>query len=584
MKSIRFVDKVLGFGVILAIGIGFIGLSHFATIRTEENRIHDYLAMIKLNFVTDSIEFNVLKAHAHQKDFRLTGRVEFKNSFAKEIDKARKAINQLKPLSNREEDAKRLSQLKILLDDYQTAFFLAARKQSSYQAMEKAAQALTRLTDGFRETKETRVADLIDMDEGDDRKLSGNFILTLLTVLAVLSLLLLYLARSVLNPVEQIRKVAHEVVHGNYTERVKLRSNDEFSALGQGFDRLLDERVSDITEAEKETEQLNHSIIGLLQAVHKLSQKDLTVEIPVAKDITGAISDALNQLTFETCEVLKRAADISHRVNEATIKVKSQSQEVLEYTEAQNKQTDQSIAELTGTIDAMNEIAMLANQANRESEKAVDMTESALTAVNETVESAKSLRNTMRETEKRIKRLGERSQEITSAVNIINEIAEKTHILALNASMHAASAGDAGKGFMVVADEVQRLAESSREATSQVAAFVQNIQTETSDTVETMSKAINEVIEGTRLAGQAGVRMKENRETTLALVNSVHTINRQSKSQAQASESLRQRTHGLQESAENAYSQLRKQAAFTDTLVKDAKDLVSTVQVFKLPA
>ncbi|MEE9398119.1 MAG: methyl-accepting chemotaxis protein [Methylococcales bacterium] len=410
------------------------------------------------------------------------------------------------------------------------------------------------------------------------------FIQTLIATTTLFFLGLIYLARSILRPIERIKTVVRAIDDGDYGERIKLQNVDEFSELGHAFNRLLDEKVNDVTEAEKETEQLNHSIIGLLQAVDKLSQKDLTVDIPVAKDITGAISDALNQLTYETCEVLKRAAEISHRVNRATIKVKSQSQEVLEYTETQNRQTNQSIVELTGTIDAMNEIAMLANQANRESEKAVDMTESALTAVNKTVENAKNLRNIMRETEKRIKCLRERSQEITSAVNIINEIAEKTHILALNASMHAASAGDAGKGFMVVADEVQRLAESSREATSQVAAFVYNIQTETSDTVEIMSTAIDEAIEGTHLAGQAGIRMQENRETTLALVDSVHTINQKSKSQAKASESLRQRTHGLQESAEAVYSQLCKQTAYTDTLVEDAKDLVSTVQVFKLPA
>ena len=114
------------------------------------------------------------------------------------------------------------------------------------------------------------------------------------------------------------------------------------------------------------------------------------------------------------------------------------------------------------------------------------------------------IREIIRETEKRIKRLGERSQEITGAVNLINTIAERTHILALNARMHAASAGEAGRGFAVVADEVQRLAESSRAATSDIASMVNAIRVETVDTVDTMNRVIVQVAEGTRLAQEAG--------------------------------------------------------------------------------
>lgn len=187
-------------------------------------------------------------------------------------------------------------------------------------------------------------------------------------------------------------------------------------------------------------------------------------------------------------------------------------------------EVDLAAQTLSIAANSLHEIALLAQQCNAAADTASKTTQSALSAVDNTVTGINSTRDVIRETGKRIKRLGERSQEISGVVNLINVIAERTHILALNASMHAASAGEAGRGFAVVADEVQRLAENARQATQQISALVNNIQIETADTVSTMNDAISQIVEGSRLAEQAGQQMHMTQQSTAQLVASVKQI------------------------------------------------------------
>jgi methyl-accepting chemotaxis protein len=168
-------------------------------------------------------------------------------------------------------------------------------------------------------------------------------------------------------------------------------------------------------------------------------------------------------------------------------------------------------------------------------------------------------------------------------VNLINSIAERTHILALNASMHAASAGEAGRGFAVVADEVQRLAENARQATEQIASLVRNIQTETADTVTTMNTVITQVVEGSRLAEQAGTQMRETQQTTAELVDSVRRIAEGSQSQAELNNALRNRAGQIMESTLKTNQQLEEQGIQTSKLLDYASRLVQAVRVFRLP-
>ncbi|MCB1825105.1 MAG: HAMP domain-containing protein [Candidatus Competibacteraceae bacterium] len=390
--------------------------------------------------------------------------------------------------------------------------------------------------------------------------------------------------RAIVNPINQMTTTVQQVGQGNYAARTGLTGSDELSELGQSFDRMLDERLNTLVETERENEQLNDSIINLLQAVSMLSQRDLTVRVPVTEDVTGPVADALNLLTSETATVLQGVTRISEEVATASDKVKAQSDTVIAVAENERHAVEQTAADLAAASETMKQIAQLAQDCNATAATTIKTTQAALQAVTSTVSGINSTRDTIRETEKRIKRLGERSQEISGVVNLINTIAERTHILALNASMHAASAGEAGRGFAVVADEVQRLAQNAREATSQIATLVSNIQIETADTVNAMNTAISQVVDGSRLAEQAGEQMQHTQETTAELVTAVQQIASRSQEQAQVSNELLNRAEQIQASTHQTSQQLLEQTAQTNNLVEYANNLLNSVRVFRLPA
>lgn len=231
----------------------------------------------------------------------------------------------------------------------------------------------------------------------------------------------------------------------------------------------------------------------------------------------------------------------------------------------------------------MSKIAEVAQSCNEIANQATNTTQTALETVNSTVKGMGEIRETIHETEKRIKRLGERSQEISSIVDLINNIAERTHVLALNASMQAAAAGDAGRGFSVVAEEVQRLAESSRNATSQISGLVRNIQMETNDTIATMDKSIGLVVEGSQLTELAGEQMTDTQKTTSNLVEVVEQIAMASRQQAGVSNELYERAKNIQESTQETGRELEQQTIQTKSLVNYSQQLIESIRVFKLP-
>lgn len=400
-------------------------------------------------------------------------------------------------------------------------------------------------------------------------------------ILAVVLGLMIF--RSIARPVARISDTVGKVSEGDFYARTEVSGQDELGQLGQAFDNLLEDKVATLVQIEKDNTQLNESVISLLQAVSKLSQRDLTVKIPVTEDVTGPVADALNILTSETSKVLQGVRTISEEVARASAKVKAQSDRVISVASREREEVIETASQLAEAAEAMNGIAELADSTNRVAENAINATQVALETVNNTVSGINGIREIIHETEKRIKRLGERSQEISRAVNLINSISERTHILALNASMHAASAGEAGKGFAVVADEVQRLAENARDATSQISTLANNIQVETSDTVTTMNNVITQVVEGSRLAEKAGEEMQRTRDSTDKLVASVQKIASSSIEQARVANQLQHRADQIKSSTLETSEQLQQQTQQTNRLVQYAKGLLSAVHVFKLP-
>jgi twitching motility protein PilJ len=394
----------------------------------------------------------------------------------------------------------------------------------------------------------------------------------------------LYVYRGISQPLLALQETVDRVRGGaELKEEEGVKSQDEIGLIWKTVYGLLTDRRDAQMKAEAENEKLNSSVIAILQSVHQLSQRDLTVRAPVTQDVIGTVSDSINALTQETSKVLQGVSQIAGSVAQASDKVRSQAEMVSKTAEDERTSVGKMIESLSNATQNMNQVAALAEQSNTSAGRATVATDAALDTVNGTVKGMESIRETIAETEKRIKRLGERSQEISGIVNLINTIAERTHVLALNASMQAAVAGEAGRGFAVVAEEVQRLAESSRTATQQISTLVNNIQLETNETISTVNRTITQVVQGSEQAQKAGDQMRITQQITSELVAQVKRIAEVSEQQKEMSANLLSSVQLIGQSTERTANQISAQNTETESLMQSARRLVESVNVFKLP-
>ena len=445
------------------------------------------------------------------------------------------------------------------------------------EAYNHEAQFMLEILEQVEETGDAAVEGQAD-NIAQTKVLSYSAIAIALVVSLVLALLLTFaLTNTIRSAFVKMIQVCNQVAEGELQEI-------EVEATGDEVQETLEAMKNMVGKLEKENIALNDSVIDLLEAVSDLSDRDLTVKVPVNEDVTGPVADAMNLLASETANVLLEIRNVSEQVADASSRVQEQGGRVNELAANERAIVEDTMTKLTDASKSMTQVAQLAKACNDTAAKASTSTQVALETVAKTASGMGDIRETISETEKRIKRLGERSQEINGVVEIINNIAERTHVLALNASMQAAAAGDAGRGFAVVADEVQRLAESSRQSTSEIAGLVGNIQAETAETMATMNKTIAQVVDGTELAQAAGGQMEETQKTTSELANAVEQIFRRSITQAKVTETLRDQAAQVQSSTEETSSELEQQSNETVNLVEFSKRLVESVGVFKLPA
>lgn len=411
------------------------------------------------------------------------------------------------------------------------------------------------------------------------------------TLIGLLIALILFatafiIIRRVNRDIQALNTVVGKLNAGDFNARSAVTANgkDELNRLSGALNELLDARLSALTLANSENEQLNESITTIMMSVAELSQRNLNVKVPVSEDITGAVSDAINMMTTSTTKALREVRTISTQVSDSTGRVRQRADTVMQLADEASNQANAASAELSTTANALQKIGEQAQDAGREAERALAKTGDALTVVRETVAGISISRDQIRETEKRVKRLAERSQEISSAVSIIGKISERTSVLALNASMQAVAAGEAGRGFAAVADEVKRLAESAREATQQIAGLVSAIQSDTTETLQAMNGTIAQVVDITKLADRAGIQMNDTREATEALVISVRSISQATQSQGEASQRLLARAYDLISASQRTLEEIEQQRGDTEHLTESASALARTVSEFRLPA
>ncbi len=410
------------------------------------------------------------------------------------------------------------------------------------------------------------------------------FVSTLAVTFVIVTGLLLLFARKIGRSLGCLSHAVAEVSQGNFEVRTNLTSTDELGSLGSAFDDMLADRLTQLSGSARENEQLNNSVITLMEAVSLLSENDLTVSVPVNEDVTGPISDAINLMIEETIKVLSEIINIAQLVGAASKAVRNQEEEVGKESAKEREIIDETMGQLEQAVKVMMQIASLAKSVNHAAIQTSRSTEAAVVAVDSTSNGMNDIREAISETEKRIKRLGERSQEINSAVDIINNIAERTHVLALNASMQAAAAGEAGRGSAVVADEVQRLAESSHSSTAQIGVLVNNIQTETAETMATMNKTIDKVVSVSDISRSTSEQMKKTQSMAQELSKKVQQIARHSINQAMVSKEIRDQAVKIQDSTKTTHEALDVQGLHTNKLVEFAQQLLQAVSVFKLPS
>ncbi|MCL1498457.1 chemotaxis protein [Xanthomonas nasturtii] len=326
------------------------------------------------------------------------------------------------------------------------------------------------------------------------------------------------------------------------------------------------------------------AIMRLLDEISSLGEGDLTVKASVTEDMTGAIADAINYAVDELRHLVTTINDTSAKVAVSTQETQATA---MQLAEAAGQQANQ----ITTASERISEIAASIEQVSRNSTESAEVAQRSVViaaegagVVRETIQGMDQIRDQIQETSKRIKRLGESSQEIGSIVELINDISEQTNILALNAAVQAASAGEAGRGFAVVADEVQRLAERTSSATRRIEGLVQTIQADTNEAVSSMEQTTSEVVSGARLAEDAGTALTEIERVSNALNNLIKNISIAAHQQSAAATDITQ-TMGVIRQITSQTSQGAEQTAESiGNLAELAADLRRSVADFKLPA
>jgi twitching motility protein PilJ len=296
-------------------------------------------------------------------------------------------------------------------------------------------------------------------------------------------------------------------------------------------------------EAKREKDMTQQAILRLMNEMGDLADGDLTVRATVSEDITGAIADSVNYTIEELSVLVKRINDAAGRVAEASESAQRISAQLLTAAERQSREVTESGQSVLAMAKSMNTVSEEATRSAQVARQSLAAAQNGSTAVSNSIRGMNDIRDQIQETSKRIKRLGESSQEISEIVELISDITEQTNVLALNAAIQAASAGEAGRGFTVVAEEVQRLAERSGEATKQIAAIVRSIQVDTQDAVAAMENSTRGVVEGARLSDAAGQALDGISTVSSELAQLIETIS--SSAQLQAEQATRV-AHGMQ--------------------------------------
>lgn len=351
---------------------------------------------------------------------------------------------------------------------------------------------------------------------------------------------------------------------------------------GYGYVVYKESEEERLEEAES-NEQNQTAILRLLDEIADLADGDLTTQATVTEDFTGAIADSINF-------AIDQMRGLVSAINETAVQVSAAAQETQATAMHLAEASEHQAQEIAGASAAINEMAVSIDQVSANAaessavaERSVAIANKGAEVVQNTINGMDTIREQIQETSKRIKRLGESSQEIGDIVSLINDIADQTNILSLNAAIQASMAGEAGRGFAVVADEVQRLAERSAAATKQIESLVKAIQSDTNEAVISMEQTTSEVVTGARLAQDAGVALEEIETVSKNLADLIQNISNAARQQASSAGHISNTMNVIQEITSQTSSGTTATAKSIGNLAELANHLRESVAGFKLP-
>ncbi len=336
------------------------------------------------------------------------------------------------------------------------------------------------------------------------------------------------------------------------------------------------------------TKELNdrnqEAIMRLLDEMGSLAEGDLTVKATVTEDMTGAIADSINFAVEQLRSLVQTITDTSVQVASSAQETQATAMHLAEAAEHQAQEITSASSRISEIAASIDQVSKNSAESAHVAQRSVQIATKGAGVVRQTIQGMDSIRDQIQETSKRIKRLGESSQEIGSIVELINDISEQTNILALNAAIQAASAGEAGRGFAVVADEVQRLAERSSNATKRIESLVQTIQADTNEAVSSMEQTTTEVVAGARLAEDAGTALGEIEKVSSDLSGLIQGISTAAQQQSGAAANITQTMNTIQQITSQTTEGANQTAQSIGNLAQLAADLRRSVADFKLPA
>ena len=387
----------------------------------------------------------------------------------------------------------------------------------------------------------------------------------------------------IINEATALIRVCDAVGVGDLSSRVPNPSASELGMIGRSLNAMLDTTVT-LVQSREERDLMQKSVMKLLDEISGVAEGDLTVEAEVTADMTGALADSFNFMIAELRGLIGQVQGTTRRVSSSLTELRSFTATLANGSESQAAQVVEASAAIEEMATSINQVSDNASSSAAVAEQARQNAEQGALAVARTIDGMKAVREQVQETAKRIKRLGESSQEIGEIVELIGDIADRTSILALNASIQAAMAGEAGRGFGVVAEEVERLADRATEATKKASMLVKTTQSETAEVMAAMEDTTREVVTRSAIANEAGAALKEIQGVSNRLAQLIQAISDAAQQQARGSEQISRSMTQMSSVTRTTATSTKETATAIGSLAALADNLNGSVARFRLPA